>query len=623
MKPQMGRSQLRLNPFKVALNLVRTLLPSQNSARQRVEGMIRARDVPSLANVGNIEDREYQVSELESVLAERQIAALFKKNEQFSDEDKCASAARLTFERGECICRISNRRLDWYGEHLDRLDPDLRRQLQRMEGDIASLLGNRAEFESAMPSMIRVTNGATEDRSRRRSLPFLKMTRKLRGPRAIVPALGNLLLSYGVDLSACSFKCVERNVITLVPKSWKTHRTIAKEPTHSLPFQLALDTWFKTKLGRWGIDLSSQQKNQEFARQGSIDGSLATIDLEMASDTLSFNAVAWLLPYEWFDLLRSFRSSSFSAPWGNGSYAKFSSMGNGYTFTLETLIFAAACRAVGSRQYTVYGDDIALETERVPSLIKLLKFLGFSVNDAKSFYNPLSRFRESCGCDYYNGHLVTPFYLRECPRESDRAGMSHALNGLVAAALVPGPLWDWALAEVRRLGLALVPWNEDSRSGVFITPHLAWKTKKLRVCRHLRRDVHPEKVVLSDGSTVNRYALQKDPNYGFPVYKGYTSKQDSRKTVGWRSLLLWFIEKNRGMRTSPPLPKRTAAYLMQNVGRSEAEIDDSTATVKSSVIVRTRYVHGTCRYDPKPMTTPSYLFLWDEVVDANLRRKAK
>ena len=336
MKSPQGRSQKRLNPFMVALTLIRTLLLPKDPTRERVEGMIRARDVPSLASIGNIEDRVYG-PEIWSVLAQRQVAALFKKNEQFSDESRCSAAAELTFKRGETICRITNKRLDYFDEHKDRMKPELREWLARMEREIALLLGDRSEFDDAMPSLIRVTNGATEDRSRRRSLPFLKITGRLRAPRAAILALGCLLLTYGVDLASCVYTCVERNAIALVPKNWKTHRTIAKEPTHSLPFQLALDTWLKSKLKRWGIDLSSQEKNQEFARRGSIDGSIATIDLEMASDTLAFNCVAWLLPWDWFELLCSFRSSSFSAPWGTGNYAKFSSMGNGYTFTLETL----------------------------------------------------------------------------------------------------------------------------------------------------------------------------------------------------------------------------------------------------------------------------------------------
>ena len=601
MKPQQGRSQKRLNPFKVALTLIRTLLPPSDKTRKRVEGLIRARDLPSLATIGNIEDRVYG-PEIESVLAQRQIAALFKKNEQYTDDDKCAAEAERTFKRGETLCRITNKRLDYFFEHKDRLKPELAGWLERMEREIALLLGDRSEFEGAMPSLIRVTNGATEDRSRRRSVPFLKITGKLRAPRAAITALGRLLLSYGVDLTSCVFASVERNVITLVPKNWKTHRTIAKEPTHSLPFQLALDSWFKSKLRKWGIDLSSQWKNQEFARLGSIDGLLATVDLMMASDTLALNCVAWLLPYDWYVLLCSFRSSFFSAPWGTGKYAKFSSMGNGFTFTLETLIFTAACRAVGSRQYAVYGDDIALESHLVPSLVKLLNFLGFRVNDEKSFYSPDSRFRESCGCDYYKGQLVTPFYLRECPRESDRAGMSHALNGLIGAAQVPGPTWDWAAAEVSRLGLRLVPWNEDSRSGVWITPGKAWRTKKLFIFRRAgsHESSHPER----PGS----------PLIGFPVFKGYSPAQDSRKTVGRRSLFLWFVEKNYGRRSSPILSNRAGVFLTQLTGMAKSDMDNVTATVKSDVITRTRYVHKTCRFSPKTATTPSHLFLWDEVV---------
>jgi hypothetical protein len=617
MKPQKGRPQSRLNPFTVALNLVRTLLPTpDDSARAKIEGWIRQRNFAALANVGNIEDREYHDPEIGSVLAERQIAALFKKNAQFSDDSTCAAAAQKTFERGERICRITNRRLDWYGLNRARLGDRLCTWLTTMEADIHRLLGDRSAFEERISSLVRVTNGATEDRPRRRAIPFLKVTGRLKAPRMAVPALGRLLQFYGVDLSSCRFTGVERNAITLVPKNWKTHRTIAKEPTHSLPFQLALDQWLKAKLRRWGVDLSSQSKNQELARVGSIDGTLATVDLEMASDTLSYNAVAWLLPFDWFELLCSFRSSGFSASWGTGTYAKFSSMGNGYTFSLETLIFTAACRAVGSRRYAVYGDDIVIETDLVPNLVELLSFLGFSVNDAKSFYNPQSRFRESCGSDYYKGNFVTPFYLRECPKESDYAGMSHALNGLIGAALVPGPLWTWAAKEVKRLRLCLVPWNEDSRSGVWITPTKAWRTKKLYVPKHRLQPLQAETHTTWDGSIVNRWKPTTEPNHGFPVFKGYVPKQDCRKTLGWRSLFLWFLEKNYGGdRSDPEVPNRQATYLLVATGKAPSDLDNTTATVKSQVITRTRYVHGVHRYSPKTATTPSHLFLWEDGLD--------
>lgn len=596
MKPLPRTSEIRLNPFEITWNLLKTLLPDpDNSARKCAEGLLRGRSLEGLTKLGQITDSAVAESDLWSTIVMRQVAALFKKNSSFADESICARNAQKTFERGERICRITNKRLDWYFLNQNRLDPGLKKCLDRMQQDIQSLLGDTETFVGAIPTLVRLTNGATEDRPRRRSYPFLKISRKLRGPRAAIPYIGKLLRDYGVDLASCVYTCVERNAITLVPKNWKTHRTIAKEPTHSLPFQLALDGWLKRLLKRWKIDLSSQTKNQEYACEGSLDGSLATIDLEMASDTLSINAVAWLLPPDWFKLLSSFRSASFKAPWGTGDYAKFSSMGNGYTFSLETLIFAAACRACGSRKYAVYGDDIVVETDIVPSLVKLLSFLGFNINEEKSFVNRDSRFRESCGCDYYKGELITPFYLRENPKESDFAGVSHVLNGLVACVQTPGPMWDWCAKKALQLNLRLVPWNEDSRSGVFITPRSAWLTKNLKVDR--RRPKHKD-----------------NPNYGFPVFKGYAPTQDRRKTVGSRSLFLWHLLKGQVSDLSPLTPKRTSARLLQANATGVIANEFGTATVSSYVNVRTRYVHSTRRFDPKPTVTPSHLFLWDEVL---------
>jgi hypothetical protein len=94
-----------------------------------------------------------------------------------------------------------------------------------------------------------------------------------------------------------------------VPKNWKTFRTIACEPDGALPFQLAFDTFAKRRLRARGINLSDQSRNQLLAKEGSINGSLATIDLSSASDTVAFNTVALLFPTEWFDVLNAFRST--------------------------------------------------------------------------------------------------------------------------------------------------------------------------------------------------------------------------------------------------------------------------------------------------------------------------
>jgi hypothetical protein len=330
------------------------------------------------------------------------------------------------------------------------------------------------------------------------------------------------------------------------------------------------------------------------ARQGSRDGSFATIDLSMASDTLAHACVVLLLSTPWLNIFEMFRSAAYRAPWGRGVYAKFSSMGNGYTFTLETLIFAAACRAVGSRQFAVYGDDIVIETEFVLPLLRLLKYLGFSVNEEKSFVNPHSRFRESCGHDYYDGHYVTPFYLRETPKLRDHAGISHVLNGSLSAVQSMPSTTEFAQTLIETLRLRLVPWNTDTRSGVFIPPNVAWRKGILSVDRRMSG---------RDGVW--------NPDYGFPVYKGYAPQVKTRKTRGWRSYLLWHLQKRGGVSGVD-----LVAHL--NPGRTSEVLDllrtegwHATATrdkpVTSEVGIDCRYVHKTRRYDPKT-ETPSYVY---------------
>jgi hypothetical protein len=102
---------------------------------------------------------------------------------------------------------------------------------------------------------------------------------------------------------------------------------------------------------------------------------------------------------------------------GEFSLEKFSSMGNAYTFSLQTLIFSAVVRAVlrvrgweGSR-WRVYGDDIIVPYRIYEDVVASLQLLGFKVNEAKSYSG--DAFRESCGADYLNGTNVRPFYIKE------------------------------------------------------------------------------------------------------------------------------------------------------------------------------------------------------------------
>lgn len=213
------------------------------------------------------------------------------------------------------------------------------------------------------------------------------------------------------------FQVVPGNRIEFVPKKTDEARTIALEPSMNVLLQLGVDGLIRKNLRNIGIDINDQSINQNLARIGSIDNSLSTLDLKGASDNISIVVIEKLFPYEWAKYLLDIRSDSGTLPDGSVvRYEKLSSMGNGYTFAVETLLFAACVYAIdpssefGSTSH-VYGDDIICRTEHVGSLIKLLNLCGFMVNDEKSFFLPTFT-RESCGADFYRGDNIRPVFLK-------------------------------------------------------------------------------------------------------------------------------------------------------------------------------------------------------------------
>lgn len=230
---------------------------------------------------------------------------------------------------------------------------------------------------------------------------------------------------------------VGHNRIDFVPKNYKTDRPIACEPDMNLMLQLGVDGVIRGRLKRFGVDLDDQTINQRLAQIGSKNASLATVDLSSASDSVSIQLVRLLLPPAWFHLLMKLRSAEgiVATPDGEETlrYEKISSMGNGYTFALESLIFAAAVYAVtgnvrfGETQ-SVYGDDIIVPTGCYGDLAALLNLCGFVVNSQKTFST--GAFRESCGKDFMNGQDVRPVFLRSLLDEMDSFAAYNLINGL-------------------------------------------------------------------------------------------------------------------------------------------------------------------------------------------------
>ncbi len=220
-----------------------------------------------------------------------------------------------------------------------------------------------------------------------------------------------------------------------VPKTLKTPRIIAIEPTAMQYAQQAvlaaiLDTWEKDEFLSKYITLQDQTPNQRMAREGSIHGRLATVDLSEASDRVSNQLVRHLLaPWpDFLEVVDACRSRSADVPgFGVLRLAKFASMGSALTFPIETMVFLAVVfhrlrmahptasiqdlktRALESTR--AYGDDLIVPVEIVRDVIIDLESYGFKVNGDKTFYN--GSFRESCGKDYYDGTDISCVRLRQ------------------------------------------------------------------------------------------------------------------------------------------------------------------------------------------------------------------
>lgn len=232
------------------------------------------------------------------------------------------------------------------------------------------------------------------------------------------------------------FQVVPGNVMDFVPKSRKILRTIAKEPSLNMYNQLGVHGYLTQRLKKFGIDITDQSVNQRLAKLGSIDNSLATLDLKGASGTVTCRIVEKTIPSGWLQLLYDLRSDVGQLPDGTlHNYEMFSSMGNGYTFALETLIFSAAVYAVGGKlgiDSHVYGDDIVLPTVLSSKLMKLIDACGFIPNAEKSFLSDTYT-RESCGTDYLKGINIRPVFLKVSLQDQN----------LFQLCTLHNRLWQW------------------------------------------------------------------------------------------------------------------------------------------------------------------------------------
>lgn len=370
-------------------------------------------------------------------------SSLLKKCEDLPTSFDRAANARKALMDGERDCYYSNERLARYLPNLPRSAdevPGISKFFANVRKTVRSWIGERpSEFNN----LARFGPGSTySDPGKRATVPDKmnstpSMTREVLWhlPQWMATSWGRACVS-----ASRSPTFVKGNRFAVVPKDATKGRGIAAEPSLNGFFQLGLGAQLRSRLrASTGIDLDhAQDMHTQVACAASISGHLATLDLKNASGSLCRHLVRCTVPSGWASELEDLRSPLMYVEGRWIALEQFSSMGNGYTFELETIIFMALCHeallavgitpVLGLDLYT-FGDDIIVPTRGVRGVVAVLEFCGFKLNEKKSFSE--GPFRESCGGDYYDGLAVRPYHMKETPKApEDYIKLANGLRAL-------------------------------------------------------------------------------------------------------------------------------------------------------------------------------------------------
>lgn len=348
----------------------------------------------------------------------RQALAFFQKYQGLPLAVDREAVAYGKFVEAEQQCCITNQTFLAWGQGRFQFRPCVEAVLHTARRKISCVL---REAPDVRELELLFSNGATTDVPKRKSNPRQKLSAGFQCSASLLPLLPIMaeLMPGWAQYALGGIKqlrsLVRDGQLDFVAKTALTDRPIVKQPSLNVMFQRGVGRVIEDRIKAVGLNTRDQQRNQRLARVGSIDGSLATIDLSSASDTIAYRLVEHLLPEEWLTLLDYGRTPTVRYKGARIRVEKYSDMGNGFTFPLQTLIFWAIASATsevfGCEDRSVaYGDDIIVAAAVAPELVRVLHDLGFTANPSKSFWS--GPFRESCGADYFRGIDIRPWYAK-------------------------------------------------------------------------------------------------------------------------------------------------------------------------------------------------------------------
>lgn len=343
-----------------------------------------------------------------------------------SDEER-KSSALSSFFTSEEDCRSINRQ--FAGGWVPKLEGHpwffsrVREHVQEIMGPLqTSRSVNTVKPLERIAQLMKHGNGAAVGiTSREASLPLKFGTQPVTVSPRLHPYAKTIMGEHWYNKVVAQSRLVinPHSVWACVPKSFKTFRGIDIQAGLNVYAQLGVGRYLKERLMRFGCDLKEGWRRNNRLASLAAERLLATIDLKAASDSISYGLVKALVSEEWFTLLELLRHDMTEIDGiGPVRLEKFSAMGCGFTFELESIIFLAIARSIVPKSewsnIAVFGDDIIVPQKHAHELLKGLELLGFKANAEKSFLG--GNFFESCGGHYYtepSGKVcdVTPFSL--------------------------------------------------------------------------------------------------------------------------------------------------------------------------------------------------------------------
>lgn len=292
----------------------------------------------------------------------------------------------------------------------------------------------------------------------------------------------------GSDPKRSTYQRCSSLKLTLVPKTFKSYRVIMPNTTIGSYMTYGIGVMLRKRLKAKGYDISIlQDTHKSLAKSASVHGMYTTLDLSSASDTISVSLVEYLFPPDWFEIMNQSRIGHVSIPSPHATAQTFDciesltfgTMGVGYTFPLQTLVFLSILKSIWAIEngrcratISVYGDDMIFPSSMYRKVVEVFEEVGFMINIDKTYHE--GYFRESCGGDYHRGVDVRPFQPQNGSALVGKISYEAVLYKYINTLLMR---WDqyvvagtiqYLLSEIRRVvgAVKLVPCDYPDDSGL-------------------------------------------------------------------------------------------------------------------------------------------------------------